>query len=57
MSRKWQMEWERKLNINKQVMSEFVKIDPDSGLTKKDLKLGYKRMASVAKKYWKSKRK
>lgn len=53
--RKWQMEWERKLNINKQVMSEFVKIDPDSGLTKKDLKLGYRRMASVAKKYWNNK--
>lgn len=53
--RKWEMEWERKLNIKQQVMSEFVKVDPDSGLTKKDLKLGYRRMALVAKKYWNDK--
>lgn len=54
--RKWEAEWERKLNFKEQVIMAFMRDDPkmmaDSGLTKKDLKLGYRRMASVAKNYW-----
>ena len=34
------------------IMREKPEIMADSGLTKKDLKLGYRRMASVAKNYW-----
>ena len=56
MPRKWEAEWERKLNFKEQVIMAFMRDDPkmmaDSGLTKKDLKLGYRRMASVAKYYW-----
>lgn len=54
--RKWEAEWERKLNFKEQVIMTFMRDNPkmmaDSGLTKKDLKLGYRRMASVAKNYW-----
>lgn len=54
--RQWDEGWERKLNIKEQVimtiMREKPEITADSGLTKKDLKLGYRRMASVAKYYW-----
>ena len=53
--RQWDEGWERKLNIKEQVimtiMREKPEITADSGLTKKDLKLGYRRMASVAKYY------
>ena len=56
MPRQWDEGWERKLNIKEQVIMAIMREKPqimaDSGLTKKDLKLGYRRMASVAKNYW-----
>lgn len=56
VSRQWDEGWERKLNIKEQVIMAIMREKPqimaDSGLTKKDLKLGYRRMASVAKNYW-----
>lgn len=54
--RKWEMEWERKLNLKEQIMMEVFKAYPkslaDIGLSKKDLKRGYRRMALVAHSYW-----
>lgn len=54
--RQWDEGWERKLNIKEQVIMTIMREKPeimaDSGFTKKDLKLGYRRMASVAKNYW-----
>lgn len=54
--RKWEMEWENKLNIKEQIMMEIFKMNPksldDIGLPKKDLKRGYRRMALVAHNYW-----
>lgn len=54
--RKWEMEWESKLNLKEQIMMEVFKMNPkslaDIGLSKKDLKRGYRRMALAAHNYW-----
>jgi hypothetical protein len=54
--RKREEEWEHKLKIKEKIMSEFWKTDPNMisriGLSKKELKMGYRKMISVAQIYW-----
>lgn len=54
--RSWDREWENKLNIKADIMSEVFKMSPElrskNGITSKELRRGCKRMASAAMAYW-----
>jgi hypothetical protein len=54
--RKREEEWEHKLKIKEKIMSAFWETDPNMilriGLSKKELKMGYRKMVSVAQIYW-----
>ncbi len=56
----WEKEWEEKLNIKPNMMSQIAGFQPDMlkrlGLTKKDFRQGFEKMAKAAKKYWADKR-
>lgn len=53
--RVWSLEWERKLNLAESIMPKIIKDgknDLGQSISKKDLRRGYRRMASAAKVYW-----
>lgn len=52
----WEKEWEEKLNMKATMMSQIAGYQPDMikklGLTKKEFRKGFEKMAKAAKKYW-----
>lgn len=54
--RMWEKEWEDKLNMKANMMSQIAAFHPDMlknlGLTKKEFRHGFESMAKAAKKYW-----
>lgn len=59
--RVWEKEWEEKLDIKPNMMSQIAGFQPDIlsklGLTKKEFRQGFEKMAKAAKNYWKEQRK
>ena len=59
--RVWEKEWEEKLDIKPNMMSQIAGFQPDMlnklGLTKKAFRQGFEKMAKAAKFYWKEQRK
>lgn len=55
--RVWEKEWEEKLDTKPHIMSQIAGFRPDMlnelGLTKKEFRQGFEKMAKAAKKYWK----
>ena len=55
--RKWEQGWEDKLNQKEEIMMGIMNVSPenffDIGIAKKELRRGYRRMASAAQIYWK----
>ena len=54
--RKWDSEWEKKLDTLEQILPDIITSKPDLqaqyGLTKKEIRKGCHRMATAAKVYW-----
>ena len=55
-SRKWDPEWEKKLDMKEDIMLNIMNSVPNLGghslLSRKELRRGYRKMASAAKVYW-----
>ena len=55
-SREWDLEWEKKLDMKESIMLSKMNSVPNlnghSLLSRKELRRGYRKMASAAKVYW-----
>ena len=56
LPRKWDSEWEKKLDMLEQILPTVITSKPELqaqyGLTKKEIRKGCQRMATAAKVYW-----
>jgi len=54
--RKWDIEWEKKLNLKDQILPTAISLSPklnaETELSKKEIRRGCQRMATAAKVYW-----